>query len=148
MAIAWAPDLEDVADYVTSRTVDSSTPGSDEPLGTFSPDTYPTDIQVGRLIAGATQWVVNVTGDIVESLRDTAKDVAAMRAAALVEISYPVRDDDIEVANTLLEQARAARDELVAANRSAGGPGVSGTAAPVGSFPDARAWVGDHPAWP
>lgn len=145
---AWAPVLEDVAAYVTSRTVDAVTPGSDTPIGTFTADTYPTDTQVLRLVGTATAWVVNVTGDVVPDLEETATDVAAMRAAALIELSYPDRDGDIdEVATVLLEQARAGRDELAAANRAGGGAGPNGTATPLGAFPVAAPWCNDQPAW-
>ena len=144
----WAPTLQDVGDYVTSRTVDAATPGDDTPLGTFTEDTYPTAEQVDRLIAGAASWVLNVTGPVVTDLEETARDVAAMRAAALVEMSYPVRDGDLdEVATLLLEQSRSARDELVIANRAGGSVGISPTAAPAFSFPDAAPWCGDQPAW-
>lgn len=146
--VPWAPALEDVANYVTSRTVDAETPGSDTPTGTFNELTYPTDVQVDRLIAGATSWVVNVAGVIVPDLEDTAREVAAMRAAALVELTYPVRDGDIdEVASVLLEQATLARDELVIANRAGGSSGVSATATPLGCFPEATVWRNDQPGW-
>jgi hypothetical protein len=137
-----------VADYITSRTVDTVTPGSDTPTGTFGSSTYPTDEQVERLIAAACGWVESVTGTLTVDLEGTAGDVAAMRAAGLVELSYPLRNNEIdEVANALLSQAQSARDELVAANRAAGGTVISPSAPPIFSFPDASAWRGDTPAW-
>lgn len=144
---SWAPTREHVADYVTSRTVDTDTPGDDAPTGTFFEHTYPTGDQVDRLIASATAWVLNVTGPVVTDLEGTARDAAALRAAALVEMSYPERDADVEVANVLLEQALAARTELAAANRAAGGVGVGTAATPLGCFPDAAIWTGDQPGW-
>lgn len=143
---SWAPGLEQVGDYVTSRTVDTTTPGGDTPTGTFSADTYPTDDQVQRLIASACRWVSSATGEIVTALGDNATDVAAMRAAGLVELSYPLRNNEVdEVAGALLDQAAAARTDLVAQNRAQGGTGINATAAPLGNFPDARCWRGDEP---
>lgn len=142
---SWAPDLDEVADYVTSRTVDMDAPGSDSPIGTFTSDTYPNNEQVDRLIASACSWVVNVTGLVGTALEGSAKDVAAMRAAALVELSYPIRDNDIDVATTMLAQAKFARDELVAANLSQGAAGVNVGGTVQYGFPDASAWRGDNP---
>jgi hypothetical protein len=84
----------------------------------------------------------------VAGLEDDAQAVAAMRAAGLVELSYPLRNDEInEVATALLAEATAARDEFVAANRSAGGAVVSGTAQPRGSFPPPPSYQLDGPGW-
>lgn len=142
----WAPSLEQVGDYVTSRTIDTNTPGGDTPTGTFSNDTYPTGDQVDRLIASACRWVASATGEVVTALGDNATDVAAMRAAGLVELSYPLRNNDVdEVAGVLLDQASAARTDLVALNRAQGGTGVNANASPLGSFPDAACWRGDEP---
>lgn len=152
MLPAWAPSLADVGDYVTSRTVDENTPGSDTPTGTFSATTYPTDQQVLRLISSAVQWVLNVTGPVAASLEASAASVAAMRAAALVELSYPVRNADVDAVTTpLLAEARFARDELVAANLAQGGVGFNSTGAPLGAFPEPVGWRGDMPrsnGWP
>lgn len=145
---SWAPTLEHVADYITSRTVDAVTPGSDTPTGTFSATTYPTDAQVNRLIEAACAWVTSVTGAVVTDLEDAARSVAAMRAAGLVELSYPLRNDEIdEVAQALLSQAQVGRDELVAANLAAGGAVVGQTATPRGSFPPAPDYRIDGPGW-
>ena len=142
----WAPSLEAVADYITSRTLDSSTPGDDTPLGTFTPSTYPTDVQVMRIIEGAVTWLTNVVGTPVPALEDSAASVVAMRAAGLVELSYPERDADISgVGSVLLGEARTALDGLKAANTAAGGTGGSGGASPAGDFPPASCWRGEEP---
>lgn len=145
---SWAPGFEHVADYITSRTVDAQTPGSDRPSGTFSQWTYPTDMQVSRLIEAACGWVISVTGPVVPIIEDTARSVAAMRAAAMVEMSYPLRNDEItEVAQALFAQASAGRDELVSANRDGGGAVVSGATPPRGCFPPAPSYLLDGPGW-
>lgn len=147
-APSWAPSLAEVADYITSRTVNTVTPGSDTPAGVFSSTTYPTDTQVTRLIDGACSWVTVVTGTIAVGLESSAKAVAAMRTAGLVELSYPLRNDEVdEVARVLLEQATAGRDELVSANHVAGGVVISGVPSPSGSFPEVQWDIRDGPAW-
>jgi hypothetical protein len=139
----WIPTIDQVADYVTSRTV-TTTPGDDEPSGTFSADTYPTGDQVDRLIEAACNWVLSVTGPIAAALNDNAADVAALRAAGMVELSYPVRDGDINTAELLLAQALLGRTDLVKANTAATGVdpggGLASTLLPQWSFPDPVAW--------
>lgn len=148
VAPLWAPTLDGVADYVTSRTVDTITPGSDTPTGTFSEVTYPTGTQVQRLIDAACAWVLAATGPIAADLEEGARGVAAMRAAGMVELTYPIRDNEIEqVAQVLLAEALAGRDELAAANRAAGVVIISATPSPRGTFPDAYPARLDGPAW-
>lgn len=141
----WAPSLEAVADYITSRTLDSSTPGDDTPLGTFTPTTYPTDVQVLRLIDGASSWLTNAVGTLVPALEDSASAIVAMRTAGLVELSYPERDADITIGPTLLNEANAALEGLKAANVAGGGVGVTVGATPLGHFPLPSCWRGDDP---
>lgn len=112
----WAPGLVQIGAYITSRTLDASTPGSDTPTGTFSEDTYPTDSQVEQIVPGACGWVSALTGTIDPSLTDLATSVAALRVAALVELSFPIRDADITNAEQLLTEATNARADLAAAN--------------------------------
>jgi hypothetical protein len=115
-APAWAPDLPAIGAYVTSRTLDNATPGDATPTGTFTEDTYPTDAQVEGLIPGVCGWITAITGTIDSTLYDLATATAALRVAALVELSFPVRDADVTNAEQLLAQADAARADLAAAN--------------------------------
>jgi len=141
----WAPTLEQVAGYVTSRTIDLTTPGSDTPLGTFTANTWPTDVQVNSLIEVACRWVTTRTGPIDDTLADHAGDVAALRAAGMVELSYPVRNADVDTATLLLGQAEKAKADLVAAMQTVTGvdPTPVGSALPAFSFPDPH-WYGDR----
>lgn len=142
----WAPVADDVADFITSRTFSVKVPGADTPTGAFSADTYPTDQQVDRLIEGACAWVTVVTGPIDSTLEKAARSVATMRAAGMVELSFPERDADIDVATSMLQQAFLARQELITANQNAGvEPVAMGAHSPVYNFPPAESWDGNTP---
>ena len=81
----YTPDVDDVAVFLRTRTRDIF--GAE--LGTFTPDTRPTDAEVQAIIADT---VVNMEDDfgtdIDESLWSSAKRVTALRAAMAVEVSY------------------------------------------------------------
>jgi hypothetical protein len=136
-APAWAPSTDQVADYVTSRTV-TQTVGAEQPSGTFSASTYPTDTQVNRLIASACDWVLLATGALDPTLTGSATDVAALRTAGMVELSYPDRTNDVTTAQALLAQADNALKALVAANLALTGkpPAMANTLLPVWQMPD------------
>lgn len=151
MSETWAPSTAQVADYVTARTLDLSNPGSDTPVGDFTANTYPTATQVGRLIDGATAWVrAALSAPLVvtdATLTPIATTAAAIRAAGMVELSYPERDGDLNTAKLLLEQAQLMLETLSERNNTA--LVVSGAAvvdasklAPQYSMP-APVWHGD-----
>jgi hypothetical protein len=139
-ALPWIPGLRQVARYVMSRTVPIDTT-SDDPLGTFTAATVPDDTQVYEELAAAVGWVSLRVGTVDPSLYQQAGDVAALRAAGMVELSYPVRDADVNTAAELLRQAEAALKDLAAANSGVTGtePGT-GVLLPQWSFPDPVAW--------
>jgi hypothetical protein len=135
----WAPALTDVADYIPTRTLDATAPGSGTFLGTFNANTTPTDVQAQRLIDKAVAEVLGVVGATVETaLYDLAKTVAALRAAASIERAYPDRDADINTAVELDQRADAALARLLAANSAAGG--AAPVAHPAWSFPAPVNW--------
>lgn len=136
--VAWAPGLSAVAKYVPARTVPTDT-APDDPLNTFTTATTPTAAQVDALVFEAVGWVTTRVGTVVTALHPQAAAAAAMRAAGLVEQSYPVRDADVNTAQQWLALAAQARDELDAANAAAGGVDV-GEVLPVYSFPTAVGW--------
>lgn len=139
-AVLWAPTLAQVADYIPTRTLDATAPGSAVYLGTFTPDTTPTEVQAGRLIDQAVATVSAAAGTVDASLYLLATTVAALRAAASIERAYPVRDADINTADQLDKRADAELARLLAANGAAGAtePGV---VMPLWSFPDPPAWA-------
>ncbi len=142
----WTPTREQVAAYVPARTVAVATL-SDTQLGTFDATTRPTGDQVDEIIVGAVAWVMMRTGPIVTGtpmapiLADNATTVAAIRAAGMVELAYPVRDADINTSETLLAQAETMLVTLDAANRADGGTDPDTPALlPQWSFPTPVTW--------
>ena len=151
MTETWAPSTVQVADYVTSRTLDLTNPGSDTPVGDFTTNTYPTQAQVTRLINGATAWV---RAGLTQALSadpvvvGIATVASAIRAAGMVELSYPERDGDLNTAKLLLDQAQLMLEELNSRNTSAlieSGATVvdSSKLVPIYSMPD-PSWYGDR----
>ena len=144
MANAWDPTTVQVADYVTSRTVSAATPGDDTPLGDFTADTYPTGDQVNRIIQGSSSWVSAEAGSIDTTLYDLATTVAALHAAAMVELTYPERNADVSVvAERLLDEAHRHLETLTRANAGIGQSGPDAVSMiPQYSFPGPP-WYGD-----
>lgn len=140
-AVSWRPELWQVADLIPGRTLVGAVDGYGNALNTFDDvSTHPTASQVQRLITGACAWVLLKTGPIVAdgSLDPAATEVAALRAAGLVEQGYPDNRDDLNAAAQLLAQASAMRDDLRKANEAATGQDPEEPEAhlfPVYSFP-------------
>jgi len=132
--VPWAPSLRDVADLIPARTVPLDT-ATDNPHNTFDTNTVPSGEQVARIIQTAVRWVVGKTGTMPVEVYGQAGDVAALRAAGLVELGYPVREGDVSIADTLLRQADSALVELVATVSAQGDADPSLTLMPVGYFP-------------
>lgn len=143
----WAPSLEQVADHIPTRTRNASTPGDTSLLGTFTAQTEPTDEQARRHISAACSEVLGaVGGSIPDSpafLARLAGEVAALRAAADIELAYPTRDADVSVYEQLTARADAALQRLVDAVNDAGA-GPEGGLLPQYAFPE-PVWYGDYP---
>ena len=148
----WAPTLAQVGSYIPARTMAVQTT-SDEPLNTFTTETRPTGAQVASIITGACSWVILRTGTIittgppaaiVAALTAAATATAAVRAAGMVELSYPVRQGDINTSAQLLAQAETMLTQLVEANASAGAvDAAEPVLLPTGQFPDPPRWGDD-----
>jgi hypothetical protein len=102
---SWTPTRERVAAYIPERTVEINRLSDGQPVLTFTSDTRPSGLQVDRQIEDAVGWVTTTCGDLHESLFETARGLAALRAAGMAEISWPVRDGDINAGQALLTQA-------------------------------------------
>lgn len=133
----WRPDLTTVATYIPERTVTLLAPGDEGLANTFTNDTTPTADQVSTLIDAAARHVATKTGTINALLYEQARDAAAMRAAGLVELSYPVRDGDLNVGDRWLKLADSAIDALSTANLDPTSSVHPSALVPVYSFPDA-----------
>jgi hypothetical protein len=136
--VAWSPFLSQVADYVPRLTVDTVTPGSSVPLGTFTGQTDPTDEQVQRLIDQAVARVQGPLVAVAVSLYDLATTVAALRAAASVQRAFARNPQDYAAADALDAQADASYSTLVTANATASEAG--GVGVPEWSFPTPVPW--------
>lgn len=139
MAYTWQPALTDVAAYIPTRTLPTDTPGSDVFTGTFSASTTPTDTEALVLITAATEHTASAVGVIQTATLALAKITAAIRAAAFIELAYPVRDADVAVADSLTALADKMLETLILANTDAGGV-PAGTALPAWSFLAPPAW--------
>lgn len=81
----YTPTVAQVGALLRARTKDT---GGNE-LGTFTSATRPTDTEVNLLIAQAAGTLSTKAGDdIPAALFDEASQLAAIRAAMLVELSY------------------------------------------------------------
>lgn len=135
---AWSPFLSQVADHVPYLTVDTTTPGSQLYLGTFTGDTTPTDEQAQRHIDSAVALMRPAIPLISAALYATARAVAALRAAASLARAFPRRPEDLANATALDARADAYWKVLVTAAEQEGtSAGAVGT--PHWSFPAPRA---------
>jgi hypothetical protein len=138
----WAPALERVAAYVPRRTIVGSVTGYGTAQAVFTDDTYPTGAMVSELILAACNWVLTAAGPITTDFEAPAADLAALRAAGWVALSFPDNRDDLDDARLLLDQADKMLKTLAAANIAAAEtPDDPGTTAdnvlPYWSFPAA-----------
>ena len=132
----YTPAVADVGALLRSRTVDTN--GAE--LGTFTPQTRPTEAQVVYLIQTAVGEVeARVGADLQASLHGLARTAATYRAASLVEISYfpeqvATGRSPYDQLHTLWLETLASLVEVVAGG---GDPGVApgAPAGPVGAFP-------------
>ncbi len=147
----WAPSLERVAAYVPSRPLAPQADGSNTDLRTFDATTRPTAGQVWLIIADAVGWVTDATGTLDSTVYGSANAVAAIRAAAFVELGYPERNDPMKsTANTtsdrLFKQADQMLAALVARNKAITGsdgddPDTAFEVLPMWSFDAPPAWA-------
>jgi hypothetical protein len=86
MAYDWAPEVQDVAELLRARTAERDT---GEELGTFTESTRPTSTAVQSLVTRAAGEVAGgVKAPITSEQHEAARNLAALRAAMWVELSY------------------------------------------------------------
>lgn len=135
----WSPFLSQVADRVPFLTVDTTTPGQQIYLGTFTGTTTPTDEIAQRHIDGAVALIRPAVPTITTVLYPAAREVAILRAAASLLRAYPRRQEDVTAASQLDSRADAAYKALViAAEQEGNTPGAIGV--PYWSFPTPPVW--------
>lgn len=120
MSEAWAPTLQQVAQHIPRRTRDMTTPGSDQQLGTFSANTTPNDVQAQAVIDDAANTIIGaagrpppVTDPNYADVSTAARVAVEWRAAADIEVAYPVRDADVKVFAQLDQRAKDALTALI-----------------------------------
>lgn len=123
--VPWVPTRRQVAKYIAERTVPADQ-SSDAPLNDFTDLTTPTAVQADEHIAAAVAWVATAAGTVTSGLYGSAAEVAAVRAAGMIELAYPVRDADVNTAVQLLAQADTWLAALVEGNEDVVDPGDGG----------------------
>ena len=143
MAEVWAPSLTEVGARIPTKTRDQTEPGNDNPTGTFNDRTVPTGSEVAPIVEGAVAQVRTAVASIPAALYDLAKDAAAWRAAADIELAWPERDADItQLYNALDARAGLALQRLIDACDAAGTGADGGS--PAWSFPDPVPWGDEY----
>jgi len=111
MAESWAPSLADVGRHVPSHTR-STDPADDGELGTFTPNTTPTDAQAADTIDAAVNTILAQVGPMptsppiaVQQCTAAARSAAEWQAAADIELQYPTRPGDVQVWDQLSQRA-------------------------------------------
>ncbi len=134
-----------MAAYIPRRTHVGATSGWGTVKNVFDDTTMPTGTTVDSTVLAACNWVLIATGAVHDDLAEPAADLAAMRAAGLVALTWPDNREEIkEEAETLLRLADAMRKDLAKANiaLTLDDPQTDESAQlPVWSFPDATAEV-------
>lgn len=138
--VSWSPFLSDVADHVPWLTVDTTTPGSQIYLGTFTGNTSPTDEQAQRHIDAAAAFVGAGFGILTGQLPRMARAVTALRAAATLALAFARHAEDRATAAALERQAAA--DLKVLQNAVENASASTLATAPVMFAPD-PVWWGD-----
>lgn len=130
-AVAWRPELWNVAAYVPRRTLVGAVDGYGITRRTFDNDTHPSKEEVHLLITDACAWVQLLVASPDVSLYGSAMACAAVYAASSIELGYPDNRDDLTVADALLQRATAMRADLDRANAALTGEDPEN---PDGSF--------------
>jgi hypothetical protein len=146
----WSPTTADVAAYVPTRTLDDypNPDAATQPeLGVPSPDfteaTTPTKFQVESFIDAAVAVVRSKFPLSNEFQTAIATQAAAVRAAAMVELSSPRTDSDVNVYQELMALYQGLVVDGVAASGAGAEGSVSGNLVPQWSFPVPVPWGDD-----
>lgn len=137
--LPWAPSFADVGSHVPMRTIEiGDLTGT--PTNTFSPATMPDDIAVSVMIDGAVQRTAARVGVLDATLYPLGTEVAALYAAAAVELAQPSDEQDTRRYDQLIAAAELALDQLADRNGVVTGEGGEGSAAPYYYYPDPVPW--------
>lgn len=123
MAYPWQPDTAQVAVYVPWLTISKSTPGAQDYLGDFGPDTIPDADEAQRHLDDAAATVGAILSPLdtaPASLQDLARVVVSLLAAASLAQAYARTDDERSFASSLTARATTVLAELKEAVGDAG----------------------------
>jgi len=108
-AIEWTPTLQDVGHVILSRTRDDN----GNVMGTFTSGTQPTDEEARILIQKAVDDCIPLIGtDIPEELIQEAQNIASIRTAMYVEITFYA--NEVATNRSVYPELKALFDEKVA----------------------------------
>jgi hypothetical protein len=140
MAYAWEPTPQQVAIWVPWLTVDTTTPGSQTPSGTFTATTEPNTTHAQEHISQAALFVGAFAGTIPAALNPLAAAITALRAAIALALAYPRDDQEIRdyIAGLQAQYALDWKAFLIAVD-DAGGDNPA-TASPVMYAPEPVPW--------
>lgn len=133
----WLPTLDQIAAHVPLRTIELGTV-SGAPVGTFTALTMPNSTQVEQYAVEATGTIMGLLGTLDASLYDMASAVAAMWAAAQVELAQPAEQYDSRRYEMLSATYLASLKSLQDRSDEIGLTGASVDGAY--SFPDPVTW--------
>lgn len=141
----YEPSIAQVAAHIMSRTVNQY----GVRLGTFTPDTTPTDTEVQSIIEITMPEIADIIGDDVpEFLWDDATTVASIRVAMQVEIAFfSEQVNSSRSAYPLLKEKFESTVENLSKQVTAAGDGstgavVSGTTnSPSYAYPQPSNWL-------
>jgi hypothetical protein len=135
--IEWTPTLIDVGHVVLSRTRDNN----GVVLGTFTDVTQPTDEEVDILIQKAIDDIIPLIGtDIPESLIGEAQNVASIRTAMYIELTFFA--NEVAMNRSVYPELKVLFDEKILALSKAIASVEAG-----GDIADATAGAGGEPAY-
>jgi hypothetical protein len=118
-------------------------------LGTFTASTTPTDEQAQQVIDDAVAGLEAAAGDIPDMMTTSPDLAVAMRtyvewrAAADIELAYPNRDADLQMADRLTARAEAAYQVVMQGLAAIGGGTID--VLPDWAFPDPPPYADQSP---
>jgi hypothetical protein len=132
--LAYEPTVDQVARKILSRTRDKY----GNVIGSFTPDTLPTDSQAQAITSDVITEVADVVGDVVpDFLINDASNVVAIRAAMQIELDF--FPDQVNTSRSIYDQLKAEYESALAALQSAVSSAEAGDTSVVDTNPATRA---------
>lgn len=138
---AWRPFLAEVADFTPWLTLDTTIPGADTFLGTFTGTTYPDDDQVRRHINRVEEPIAGRWPGLSSRLHQQARSYVAVRTAANLARAFGRTPEQLAEADSLSAEANRMWTEFgrLADDDTSGDPTATGQV-PVWAMPTPVSW--------